>query len=111
MDILNRHSRSHIFTFRLYSFMVGFVFLSVMAWFFHTIPPKEGSMIVVGIILILVTIFCFLYSLIKNVRHVLLISSGVGVLLILRSIGLHDWLYVLLLLAILISLEYAWSKR
>lgn len=85
--------------------------LSILAWFFNTLPPKEGSVIVLGIFLLLATLVCFLISFVNNVRHVVLISGGVGAFLVLRALKLHDPLYILLLLAFLCSLEYAFKRK
>jgi len=111
MDDIKWHFESRRRVFRLNFFLSGLTGVSILAWFFNTIPPKEGSAITIAIILITATLFCFLYSFLKNVRRCVLWSSGVGVFFTLRAIGLHDPLYILLLLAVLVSLEYAVSKR
>ncbi len=111
MEFSQWHRRSQLLTFRLNSLLTGLVGISLLAWFFNTIPPKEGSIIFLGIVLASSVTFFLLASFIKNVRRCFAWSSGVGVLLLLRAAKLHDPLYIILLIALLGSLELAFKNR
>lgn len=111
MEYFQKYIHSRNFTFRLYFLLTAITGLSVLAWIFNSIPPKQGSVITGGIILITAIIFCFLVSFIKNVRRCFIWSGGIGILLILRAAKLHDPLYVVLLGALLVSLELALKNR
>lgn len=98
-------------TFRLHFFLAGVVSLSIFAWLVNTIPPKEGSVVSLGVSLLTIICLFFLLSFLKNVRRAIMWSSGVGIILILRAINLHDPLYVVLLIILLGSLELALKNR
>jgi hypothetical protein len=97
--------------FNIYFFFAGSIGISFLAWFFHTIPPKAGSVIFLGICLMCAILFCFLYAITNNVRRSLLWSIGGGVFFILRAAKLHDPLYIVLLIALLASLEMALKNK
>lgn len=113
MDRVNTYfhllRRNHVF--HLNFFLTGLACLSLLAWLLNTVPPEWGSVIFFGLVLIMLTVYCFLFSVISNVRRSLLISGGVGILLALRALQLYDPLYVILLFAMLLSLDYALRKK
>ena len=111
MERLNQLFPSRTRILRINFLLAGIAELSLLAWIFNTIPPKEGSVILLTIILIWMILFCFLAAFIKNVRRCLLWSSGVGIFLILRAAKLHDPLYLILLIALLASLELALKNK
>ena len=92
MDIMHRPHRS------IWLLIVGISGISGLAWFANTYTPDSWQMIVI--------LFTFIATIIRapsstsnNVRHILLITGGLLILLFLRLLGLREIIYPLLLLA------------
>ncbi len=85
--------------------------VSALAWFTNTYAPDSWQMIVIFIALITIIIGSFLLYFLNRVRHILLITGGILILLILRLFGLREIIYPLLLAASLLSLELMLRKR
>lgn len=85
--------------------------ISGLAWFANTYTPSSWQMIAIFFVLISVITTTILLYLLNNVRHVLLITGGALILLFLRLLGLREIIYLLLLVACLVSLEVLCRKR
>lgn len=85
--------------------------ISALAWLANTYTPDSWQTVTVLFTLITVIITSFLVYFLKNVRHILLITGGLLVILILRYWGLRDIFYPMLLAAVLVSLELMLRKR
>jgi hypothetical protein len=107
---LSRFNRQ-IFEIRPHFWVLGTSGFCLLAYIVNSISPKQGTVILLVLFLLVATMGSFLLSCIKNVRRVLLATSGVGVLLTLRLLGLTSPLYIILLIVLLISLEYALKRR
>ncbi len=91
--------------------ILGITGLSGLAWFMNTIPPDSMSQIIEFLLIILVTSFVSAQFLLNNVRRAVLVSVGFSIFLVLRYLGLRDPIYLILLVASLISLEMLLSKK
>ncbi len=92
-------------------FIIGISGISGLAWFANTYTPDSWQKIVLLFTFIATTITSILLYFINNVRHILLITVGFLILLILRLLGLREIIYPLLLVASLLSLELMLRKR
>ncbi len=105
MDIMHRPHRS------IWLLIVGISGISGLAWFANTYTPDSWQMIVILFTFIATIITSTLLYFLNNVRHILLITGGLLILLFLRLLGLREIIYPLLLIASLISLELLLRKR
>lgn len=85
--------------------------LCILAWFVHTYPPLTIFQIGFFLIIQFLTSFFFFVFLLKIPRRAVLISIGISGLLMLRLLGLTEYWYLILFVAILISLELMLQKR
>ncbi|MBI5621025.1 hypothetical protein HY949_04545 [Candidatus Gottesmanbacteria bacterium] len=85
--------------------------ISVLAWFANSYTPDSWQMIVIFFVLIMAILMSLLLYFVNNVRHVLLITGGLLILLVLRYLGLREIIYPLLLAASLLSIELMLRKR
>lgn len=85
--------------------------LSALAWLANAYAPDSWQVILIFFILIMVMITSLLLYFMGNMRHILLITGGVLILLILRFLGLREIIYPLLLVATLFSIELLVRKR
>lgn len=85
--------------------------VSALAWFVNSYTPDSWQYIAMFFTLVALIITSFLHYLLNNVRHILLITGGVLILLLLRLLGLREIIYPLLLAATLLSLELMLRKR
>ncbi len=91
--------------------IIGIFGISTLAWFSNTYAPDSWQTIMVFFLLLVTIIACALLAVIKNIRHVILMTGGILTILALRSLGLREIIYPLLLVATLISLELVLRKR
>lgn len=85
--------------------------ISALAWFANTYTPDSWQTVITLFTLITVIITSLLLYFLNNVRHILIITGGIVVLLILRYWGLREIIYPMLLMAVLFSLELMLRKR
>ncbi len=100
--------RSHRSVWWLFMSISG---VSALAWFANTYTPDSGQRIMILFVLITIIIASLLLYFLNNVRHILLITGGLLILLFLRYLGLREIIYPLLLVASLLSLELVLRKR
>lgn len=84
---------------------------STLAWFVNSYTPDSWQRIAIFFVLIAIILSSLLIPLLNNVRHILLITGGLLILLVLRYLGLREIIYPLLLIASLLSLELMLRKR
>lgn len=85
--------------------------ISALAWFTNTYTPDSWQLVIIFFALITLITGSLLLYFLKNARHVLLITGGLLILLVLRFFGLREIIYPLLLIASLFSLELMLRKR
>ena len=91
--------------------IIGISGISALAWFANAYTPDSWQLILIFFTLITTVTMCLLLYFLNNVRHVLLITGGLLILLVLRLLGLREIIYPLLLIASLLSLELMFRKR
>lgn len=91
--------------------VIGITGIIGFAWFTNTYTPDSWQMIVIFFTLIIAILISLLLYFVNNVRHILLITGGLLILLVLRYLGLREIIYPLLLAASLLSLELMLRKR
>ncbi len=87
------------------SLIIGIMGLLILCSLILLIPPRNIFIIGFFFCVLLVSLFYLLSSLFNQRRRALLISSGITFYLILRALDLRHWLYFILIMAIVISLE------
>ncbi|MDP1721994.1 MAG: hypothetical protein Q8L37_02185 [Candidatus Gottesmanbacteria bacterium] len=85
--------------------------ISALAWFTNSYTPDSWQAVITIFIIITIIITSFLLYFLNTVRHILLITAGILILLILRYWGLREIIYPMLLIASLLSLELMLRKR
>lgn len=85
--------------------------ISAIAWFVNAYAPDSWQHIAMFFALTAIILSALLFSLLHNVRRVLLITGGILILLFLRLLGLREIIYPLLLAATLLSIELLLRKR
>lgn len=90
--------------------IIGVTGISALAWFTNTYTPDSWQRIAIFFSLFTLIITSLFFSFLNNVRHILLITGGLLILLLLRLLGLREIIYPLLLLASLLSLELMLRK-
>ena len=91
--------------------LFGISGISALGWFIHTFPPAS-TLVFIGFFAITAAASYFSALFILNsVRRAGLVSIGVITILFLRYIQLRQVHYIILLLAVLISLELMLQKR
>ena len=91
--------------------IIGISGISGLAWFVNTYTPDSWQKIVILFTFIATIITSVLLYFLNNVRHIILITGGLLILLVLRFMGLREIIYPLLLAASLLSLELMLKKR
>ena len=105
MDVMHRPYRS------VWWLIIGMSGISGLAWFANIYTPDSWQKIEILFTFIATIITSILLYFLNNVRHILLITGGLLILLILRLLGLREIIYPLLLVASLLSLELMLRKR
>ena len=105
MDSMYRPQRS------VWFLIIGISGISSLAWFANTYTPDSWQKVVIFFIFAAAIILSLLLYVLNNVRHVLLITGGLLILLVLRYLGLREIIYPLLLAASLLSIELLLRKR
>lgn len=85
--------------------------ISALAWFTNTYTPDSWQEVITIFVVITIIISSFLLYFLNTMRHILLITGGLLVILILRFWGLREVIYPMLLIASLFSLELMLRKR
>lgn len=84
---------------------------SALAWLVNTYPPQQLAHRIIFFLIVFLSVFFLFFYLLKRLRWALLISTGIATFLWLRLMNLHEPLYVVLLIASLVSLEVFFRKR
>lgn len=79
---------------------------SAIAWLTRSYPPEQLLPLVAFYVLFALTIFCLTQFILQHVRRSFLIALGVTTYLILRSFNLRHPLYLVLLIALIISINF-----
>lgn len=85
--------------------ILGLTLLCVLGWFMSAIPPSGVIPLILFFTLIAGGIFSVSRFLFSNIRHAILVSLGVCIILFLRLLGLRELLYTALLIPVLISVD------
>ena len=90
---------------------IGVTVLIVTAAYVNVIGPDSlisvlGFFALLSIASMLLGIYVF-----PHTRHALFLTAGIIVLLVLRFIGLRHPLYIMLLIASIIAMEYLWRDN
>lgn len=91
--------------------IAGITAISGIGWLIHTFAPTRWYLIVVFYLLVFLAIAATFLFILNNVRRSLLLGCGGALFLILRQLELRSIFYVLLLIALLLSLELYLRKR
>jgi len=86
----------------------GFV---TLAWFINSFPPDKLVYLIVFYLTVFLSSLFLSFFILNNTRLSLLLSFTLTIFLILRYLDLHHPIYIVLLLASLISLELSLRKR
>lgn len=90
---------------------LGVTGLILLTAFINIVPPYSiGAIAVFAIIFTATLILLGLYA-IRRVRHVLMLTFGIIIYLVLRYLGLRHPLYAVLLAASIAALEYLWKDN
>lgn len=89
----------------------GITGLILLAAYVNISPPSTGLHILGFFVLFITTLFLLGKYTISNIRHVIVITCGSTLYLILRLIGLHHPLYGILLILSIVALEYLWKDN
>lgn len=92
-------------------FLAGIIGLAATTWFINRFEPTGIRSLILFFLLLFLTSSGLLTYLFNNVRRGALGGIGVVVALLLRLWGLHDPIYLILLIACLISVELLFSKK
>lgn len=85
--------------------IIGMLLLGVLAAFMVLLPPTQLWTLIIFFVLFTLAIFFICAFTFNQVFRALLISIGLTVYMILRSLELRHWLYPLLIIAIIVSIE------
>ncbi len=100
--------RAHI---RPWPLTAGILGISVLAWFMNNYTPTFWYFIALFFLLIFISSFLLVSSVINNVRRSILIATGFCVWLALRALNLREITYLILLIATLVSFEIVLEKK
>lgn len=101
-----RRSKKHVLW-----LICGLVTGGLTAWFTYKFYPDNAFNITLFFCLLEGTILSLTYYLLNNVRRSIFIGFGIGIWLLLRLLGLHQLLYLILIVACLLSLDLLFSKK
>lgn len=90
---------------------VAIVFVSLLAWFTNSFSPQTNTVIIIFFLILAGGVFSLFMYLLKNTRRSFFITVAFLVFLLLRYLHLREYLYILLLVATIISLELVYRKR
>jgi len=102
MDMHQERNFLHLFLF--------LVFASTLGWYINSYPPELLWQFGVFYLLFGIAILSLTHFILCNIRRSILITTGIILFLILRSFNLRHPLYVFLLLACLVSVEYSATR-
>ncbi len=85
--------------------------VSALGWLIRTYPPSPWYRIILFFILVFIAVFFLFRFVLNNVRRATLIGNGAVLVLFLRLLDLRELTYILLLAALLLSLELYLKKR
>lgn len=89
----------------IWHLILGISGLSSLGWFINSFSPNSWQKISFFFFLVFLSSILISQYLLRNLRRAFLVSTGLTVFLILRALDLRSPLYIVLLLACLISLE------
>jgi len=91
--------------------LVGISGISGLAWLTNTQNPANPIFLLLFFVILFFTAYSLTFFITNIVRRSLLVSGGVLVFFLLRYLGLREPLYIVLLVASLVSLELSSQKR
>ncbi len=91
--------------------LIGISGLCGLGWVINTIDPAQTGALVLFFCILFVTVYGFIFFLTRKKERALLWTIGIVLFFLLRFFGLREWLYPVLLIACLISLEILFQKR
>ena len=91
--------------------ILGLSVLIGLTAYINTVAPDTGIRIAVFYVLMTASVGLFGLYLLRNRRHVLIVTFGLGVYLLLRMYNLRSPLYAVLLLASMMAVEYLARER
>lgn len=94
---LRQRKKSHL--------VLGIIFILALLIVVVFFPPEEFLIKFLFFLLLFAALFYLLRFALNPTRRALLISAGITLLLLLRALGLRHWLYPLLIVALILSVE------
>jgi hypothetical protein len=91
--------------------LTGFGFISALGWLINNIAPNTIYIVGMFLILILGTITSYTLFFTNNVRRSIYLGLFTVIVLALRYLNLRDFLYIVLLLTIFVTLELYFQKK
>lgn len=91
--------------------LAGIAGISAIGFLIHTFPPTGIAQIIAFFLLVALTLYFTLRFVVANNRWAILASLGISIFLILRMLQLREPLYLILLAAVLVSLELVFHTR
>jgi len=95
----------------IWHLFIAVIGISLTGWYINTFAPKNWFIIAGFFFVFFLTWFFLLLYLLNNVRRAFMLTIGVSGIFMLRSAGLRDILYILLLAATIILLEAYLTKK
>ena len=90
---------------------IGLILLLGLILYTIFIPPAGILTLIIFFLIFLAGIFYLAAFGFNNLRKALLTSGGITLMMIFRALELRHWIYPVLILAIIISLELYFRKR
>lgn len=100
----HKHSRNPLL---LFWGLTGFFLLAA---YINVFVPNALPPLILFFLILYLSLYLVTFYLIPHTRHALLITTGVVLYLGLRFLELRQPVYVLLLIASLVALEYLWKE-
>lgn len=91
--------------------IAGIAGISSVGFLIHTFPPTGIAQIAAFFLLVALTLYFTFRFIVANRRWAILASLGISVFLLLRLLQLREPLYLILLAAVLVSLELVFHTR
>ncbi len=91
--------------------LIGLVLLVSLLLFIFLTPPSGMFSFMIFFFLFFVGLFYVCVFGFNSKRQAMLFSGGVTLIMLLRALELRHWIYPLLILAIIISLELNFRKK
>lgn len=91
--------------------VTGICGICTLAWFMNSHTPDSVTTLSIFFMLVFITTYVFTFFVANIVRRSIFVASGVVGFLLLRLVGLREPIYIILLIASLISLELYLNKQ